>query len=282
MKTKKTSQRPRGTSPASGKSALAGAGKPKPGIKAKSGDKATPKSKASQGRAVAGKATPARSRKVGSSDRPAAVVKAVPKSSRKAAADKKLPVASRKVASADKAAARRQRGKTAQSAVRVRAKSVAAQSSKAAGKSPARARPVVGDTSATAERIEARRLTASQKREFKALLLAMRERLDSSISAIKSESLATSDWINVEEDGTDIFDQQFALNIVSSENEMLIRIDEALARIESAEYGMCDECGSPIHIARLKALPFARNCVVCQAQKENGNSQRARILDVLE
>ncbi len=112
------------------------------------------------------------------------------------------------------------------------------------------------------------RLNARQREKFRNLLLAMRNRLSDSISSIKRESLATKDWINVEEDGTDIFDQQFALNIVSSENEMLIQIDEALARLAMNEYGTCEECECGIHEERLKALPFAKTCISCQTKKE--------------
>ncbi len=111
-------------------------------------------------------------------------------------------------------------------------------------------------------------LNARQREGFKQLLLAMRDRLNASINSLKSESLATKDWINMEEDGTDIFDQQFALNIVTSENEMLIQIDEALTRIDTGTYGICEACECGINPERLKALPFVKNCIACQTQKE--------------
>jgi DnaK suppressor protein len=40
-------------------------------------------------------------------------------------------------------------------------------------------------------------------------------------------------------------------------------IDRALARIESGDYGVCEECGERIPLERLRALPAAALCVPC-------------------
>jgi len=40
-------------------------------------------------------------------------------------------------------------------------------------------------------------------------------------------------------------------------------IDQALARIENGNYGICSECGVKIPEARLKALPYATTCISC-------------------
>ncbi len=45
-------------------------------------------------------------------------------------------------------------------------------------------------------------------------------------------------------------------------------IDRALADIDAGRYGVCAECEEPIAAKRLKALPFARRCVECQARSE--------------
>jgi RNA polymerase-binding protein DksA len=46
------------------------------------------------------------------------------------------------------------------------------------------------------------------------------------------------------------------------------RIDSALKRIQSGNYGECDDCGQPIPVARLKAEPTATRCVQCQERYE--------------
>lgn len=54
----------------------------------------------------------------------------------------------------------------------------------------------------------------------------------------------------------------------------LEEIEEALQRIESGEYGLCESCGAEIPEARLEALPHARHCIKCQEELER--SGRAR------
>jgi len=68
--------------------------------------------------------------------------------------------------------------------------------------------------------------------------------------------------------GTDTFDRDFALSLVSSEQEALFEIEEAIARIKSGAYGVCELTGKPIAKERLLAVPFARYSVESQSQME--------------
>ncbi len=68
--------------------------------------------------------------------------------------------------------------------------------------------------------------------------------------------------------GTDNFEQEFTLNLIQSEQVTLRDIDEALERIESGQYGLCETCGKPIATTRLKALPHARLCLDCKRREE--------------
>jgi DnaK suppressor protein len=52
--------------------------------------------------------------------------------------------------------------------------------------------------------------------------------------------------------------------------ESLVDIDDALARIDDGTYGRCASCGTAIPVERLLALPAARFCVTCQAQRDAG------------
>jgi len=52
-------------------------------------------------------------------------------------------------------------------------------------------------------------------------------------------------------------------------HQEILKIDDALARIETGEYGLCTACGEPISLGRLHALPWARECVECAEQREN-------------
>src|SRR5438105_12924123 len=68
--------------------------------------------------------------------------------------------------------------------------------------------------------------------------------------------------------GSDAYDRDFALNLLSQEQDALYEIDEALKRIESGTYGICELCNKSIPHARLEAIPFARFTVDCQSQLE--------------
>ena len=68
--------------------------------------------------------------------------------------------------------------------------------------------------------------------------------------------------------GSDAYDRDFALSLLSQEQDALYEIDEALKRVEVGTYGKCEMSGKPIPHARLEAIPFARFTVECQSQLE--------------
>jgi RNA polymerase-binding transcription factor DksA len=68
--------------------------------------------------------------------------------------------------------------------------------------------------------------------------------------------------------GSDAYDRDFALSLLSKEQDALYEIDEALKRIDNGNYGICEMSGKPIPQARLEALPFARFTIECQAEYE--------------
>ncbi|MEM9481296.1 MAG: TraR/DksA C4-type zinc finger protein, partial [Verrucomicrobiota bacterium] len=71
--------------------------------------------------------------------------------------------------------------------------------------------------------------------------------------------------------GSDAYDRDFALSLLSKEQDALYEIDEALERMEMGAYGICEISGKKIPRGRLEALPFARLTVECQAQVEKNN-----------
>ena len=64
--------------------------------------------------------------------------------------------------------------------------------------------------------------------------------------------------------GSDAYDRDFALSLLSQEQDALYEIEEALKRIDGGTYGVCEMSGKPIPHARLEAIPFARYTVECQ------------------
>lgn len=80
-----------------------------------------------------------------------------------------------------------------------------------------------------------------------------------------------------EEQGTDNFDRDFALNRVSLDQDIILEIDQALNRIQMGTYGVCESCGRSIERARLAALPYSRMCVTCQSKAETGRKQHRSV-----
>jgi DnaK suppressor protein len=70
-------------------------------------------------------------------------------------------------------------------------------------------------------------------------------------------------------------DVEFAL--IQMKAETMSRIDEALKRLETGEYGCCFGCGVEISETRLRALPFAVRCRNCEERREQGQAQTRRL-----
>ena len=77
--------------------------------------------------------------------------------------------------------------------------------------------------------------------------------------------------IHMADVATDNYERDFNLNLVSSERNIVMDIDEALKRIEDKSYGICETCKKDIAVSRIEALPYAKYCRKCKekAEKEN-------------
>lgn len=114
---------------------------------------------------------------------------------------------------------------------------------------------------------------AAEARARRELLLRLRERITGQINFLATDNISRSETdteisFRSEEQGTDNFDRDFALNRVSLDQDILFEIDEALNRLAMGAYGICESCGKGIEKARLKALPYSRMCVVCKSRNE--------------
>lgn len=78
--------------------------------------------------------------------------------------------------------------------------------------------------------------------------------------------------------GTDSFDRDFALSMLSSDQEALYEIEEAIRRIENGTYGRCELTGKPIPAGRLEAIPWARFSAEAQRQLERDGALKQRRL----
>src|SRR5436853_288155 len=114
-------------------------------------------------------------------------------------------------------------------------------------------------------------------------LLDLRERLLSQMSGLAKESAEemASYSLHMADSGTDNFDRDFALSLLSSDQDAIYEIEEALKRIERNTYGICELTGKQIPKARLDAIPWTRFTVEAQAQLEKEGALRQRRLGAL-
>jgi len=71
-------------------------------------------------------------------------------------------------------------------------------------------------------------------------------------------------------------DRDINMILSDRDRQKLLSIDEALERLKQNTYGICEECELDIAEERLKALPFTRLCVTCQADQEKEAKQVRR------
>jgi DnaK suppressor protein len=117
--------------------------------------------------------------------------------------------------------------------------------------------------------------TRSQKEK----LLQLRDAMVDSMAGVAKDNLrsraegseASAFGMHQADAGSDAYDRDFALSLLSQEQDALYEIDQALKRIELGTYGKCEMSGKPISHARLEAIPFARFTVECQSQLEKQN-----------
>jgi DnaK suppressor protein len=114
----------------------------------------------------------------------------------------------------------------------------------------------------------------SKKQKLK--LLQLRDTLLDSMLGVSRDTLraraegseASAFGMHQADAGSDAYDRDFALSLLSQEQDALYEIEEALKRVEAGTYGVCEMSGKPIPHARLEAIPFARFTVECQTQIE--------------
>jgi DnaK suppressor protein len=72
-------------------------------------------------------------------------------------------------------------------------------------------------------------------------------------------------------------DRNFLLRIRDRERKLILKIKEALARIEDGTFGYCEECGEEISEERLKARPVTTLCIACKTKAEEEEKKKTSL-----
>lgn len=172
----------------------------------------------------------------------------------------------------------------------VKPKAAKAKPSKAKTAKPAKprksaAKPVSKPVSKTKSVVTRKKVTAAPVKltgflaKQRERLLALKDTLLDSMNGVAKDSLrsraegseASAFGMHQADAGSDAYDRDFALSLLSQEQDSLYEINQALKRLETGSYGICEMSGKSIPHARLEALPFTRYTVECQADIEKRN-----------
>jgi len=113
----------------------------------------------------------------------------------------------------------------------------------------------------------------AQMDKFKRLLESKRARIVSDVERLKLQTLRHSQKdaagdlssysYHMADAGSDAAERETMLDLASTQQKLLEKINKSLERIEQGMYGTCELCGGAIDEARLEALPEATVCIKC-------------------
>jgi len=120
-------------------------------------------------------------------------------------------------------------------------------------------------------------MNAQQREYFRRKLTSWREEL------LKDSHSTREELGNGERAGSDFADQAsketdqaLELRTRDRERKLVMKIDEALERVEAGTYGYCAETGKPIGLARLEARPTASLSIEAQERREEAEARGYR------
>lgn len=114
-------------------------------------------------------------------------------------------------------------------------------------------------------------------------LLAIREQYSAQLHGHAKESAEemSNYSLHMADSGTDNFDRDFNLSLMSADQDTLYEVDEALKRIKNGTFGICELTGKPIPKARLEAIPWTRFTIEAQTQLEKEGAVKTKRLGAL-
>ena len=113
-------------------------------------------------------------------------------------------------------------------------------------------------------------LDAERMSEFRERLRDARGQLLRTVLITEDEvrGLADPEPGALVEDSTRAVMADLLASLGGRERHELDEIQAATARLETGSFGVCETCGDAIPLLRLRAMPWARHCLACQAREE--------------
>ena len=121
-----------------------------------------------------------------------------------------------------------------------------------------------------------KKFTKKELESFKKLMIKKREEVLAEVGYLKDTSMSettkeasgdhSSYSFHMADQGTDSMEREKAFLFASRERHYVEHLNQALRRIETGEFGMCQKCTELISIERLKAVPITTQCMKCKTE----------------
>jgi len=112
-------------------------------------------------------------------------------------------------------------------------------------------------------------MNPQQLEYFRQKLLKWREELQKdTVETLHHMQEESTNEADVNDRASTETDRSLELRTRDRERKLIIKINEALERIDKGTYGYCEETGVPIGVARLDARPIATLCLEAQERHE--------------
>lgn len=118
-------------------------------------------------------------------------------------------------------------------------------------------------------------MKARELEKFKKILLSKREKLlaNAQQTLETDMTLDSADLPDEMDLASSEYLQSFQFRLRGRERIFLTKIDKALLKISDGSFGICEDCGEPIHAKRLEARPETTLCIKCKEEQEREEQQ---------
>ena len=122
---------------------------------------------------------------------------------------------------------------------------------------------------------KAARLTKKELEKYRKLLQEKKVALSAEIAKTRSaeEETTQESTQDIADKAVSSYTREFLYSLTDGERHTLLRIDDALLRIDAGTYGFCVNCNTAMSEKRLNAVPWAPYCLDCQELAEKGMLQ---------
>lgn len=119
------------------------------------------------------------------------------------------------------------------------------------------------------------RLTKKELEKYRRLLEEKKAALSAEIAKtrIAEEETTEEATQDIADKAVSSYTREFLYSLTDGERHTLLRIDDALLRIDAGTYGFCVNCNTAMAEKRLNAVPWAPYCLDCQELAEKGMLQ---------